>query len=260
MSKKLNCRVLNFGVQGYGTDQSFIRYMNNNKKANIVAINHFSENVVRNINQFRNLLYPTDDIMLKPRFILNDKKIKLVKTPKIYNLNKKKIFKELKNEYFLPGKETGIIENINYSYIYNLYKILTNHHKFKAFFRNEPHSKQFYNKDHQSKALEITYQILYNFHNFAINKNQIPIITIIPHCKDFNYYKKNNKIPYQNLIDKLNFQNIFFIDFLPKIFEKYPNYKNLYMQNCKGQHFNKAGNKFLSEIFHEFLKENKIFK
>ena len=94
------------------------------------------------------------------------------------------------------------------------------------------------------------------FNNLALKKNQTPLVTIIPHCKDLKYYKNNKKIPYQNLKDKLDLGKILYLDFLPEIFLRSPNFKELYNKDCKGQHFNKKGNIIISEILYDFLKKN----
>jgi len=257
LSQKINCRVINFGVEGYGTDQSYLRYKSHEKISKVVVINHFSENIVRNINQFRNLIYPSEQIKLKPRFILDEKKLILVPLPKLNNFGLDQI-KKLNHEYFLPKNEKGIIKNISYPFTLKLAKVLIFHHKFKAFFKQEPHSKQFYSHDHKSNALEITFQIMSEFNNLAIARNQIPIITIIPHCKDIDYFVKNKKVPYQNLIDKIKLKKLLYLDFLPKIYSRDKNYKKFYFNNCKGQHFNEEGNELIANIFYKFLKKNKI--
>ncbi len=259
LSQKINCRVINFGVEGYGTDQSYLKYKSNNKIGKIVVINHFSENIIRNINQFRNLIYPSEQINLKPRFILEDKKLILVPLPKFNDFNFDSIKeKKLNHEYFLSKNEKGIIKDISYPFTFKLAKVLMYHHKFKAFFKQEPHSKQFYDYNHKSNALEITFQIMSEFNNLAKFRNQIPIITIIPHCKDIDYYVKNKKIPYQNLIDKIKSKELLYLDFLPKIYSRNKNYKKFYFDNCKRQHFNEEGNELIADIFYKFLKKNKI--
>lgn len=53
LSKLLNCRVSNFGVNGYGTDQAYLRFKHNDvDKAKIVILGYLSENIVRNVTQF----------------------------------------------------------------------------------------------------------------------------------------------------------------------------------------------------------------
>ena len=54
LSGLLRCRVANYGVGGYGTDQAFLRFRDGvADSAPIVVLGHMSENIVRNVNQFR---------------------------------------------------------------------------------------------------------------------------------------------------------------------------------------------------------------
>ena len=54
LSGLLQCRVANYGVGGYGTDQAYLRFLHNEKDvAPIAILNHLSENILRNVNQFR---------------------------------------------------------------------------------------------------------------------------------------------------------------------------------------------------------------
>ena len=50
---RLGCRVANFGVRAYGTDQSYLRYLNSAPTDNsqVVVLGHFTENVLRNVTQ-----------------------------------------------------------------------------------------------------------------------------------------------------------------------------------------------------------------
>src|SRR6185312_6104743 len=58
LAKKLNCKVLNFGVGAYGTDQAYLRFMaNSNDPSGVVVLGILSENIVRNVNQNRAFLY-----------------------------------------------------------------------------------------------------------------------------------------------------------------------------------------------------------
>src|SRR5262245_4391979 len=58
LALKVHCRVANYGVGGYGTDQAYLRFKSLPPRGELVFLNHLSENIVRNINQYRNLLYP----------------------------------------------------------------------------------------------------------------------------------------------------------------------------------------------------------
>ncbi|MFZ2088324.1 MAG: SGNH/GDSL hydrolase family protein, partial [Desulfobaccales bacterium] len=57
LSVLLDCRVANFGVSGYGTDQAYLSFAGNRTDAaKVVILGFLSENVMRNVNQLRNLI------------------------------------------------------------------------------------------------------------------------------------------------------------------------------------------------------------
>ena len=65
--------VLNFGVQGYGTDQSLLHYRELGEffHPHIVLIGYQFENIGRNVNLLRKLYQPDSNIPFsKPRFVL----------------------------------------------------------------------------------------------------------------------------------------------------------------------------------------------
>ena len=56
LARELGCRVNNFGVGGYGTDQAFLRYRQLAEDSpRFVVLGHYSEDIVRNVNQLRDL-------------------------------------------------------------------------------------------------------------------------------------------------------------------------------------------------------------
>jgi hypothetical protein len=76
--------VLNFGVPGYGTDQSFLHYRELGKTfhPHIVLIGYQFENIGRNVNLLRKMYYAGSKIPFsKPRFVLNGEDLRLVNYP-----------------------------------------------------------------------------------------------------------------------------------------------------------------------------------
>jgi hypothetical protein len=71
----LGCRVSNFGMPGYGSDQAFLLYraQRDADRAPIVILAHLTENVLRNVNQYRELLYPGGGFGFKPRLRLDER-------------------------------------------------------------------------------------------------------------------------------------------------------------------------------------------
>ena len=73
LSRLLGCRVSNYGVSGYGVDQAFIRFRRNvNDVASIVLLGVYSQDVMRDVNQYRAFIgFPIDAHAVKGRFILD---------------------------------------------------------------------------------------------------------------------------------------------------------------------------------------------
>ena len=72
VTERLGCRVDNYGVPGYGTDQAYVYFRRQHQQAvdtaPVVIMSHLSENIVRNITQDYSLLYQAE-VALKPRFV-----------------------------------------------------------------------------------------------------------------------------------------------------------------------------------------------
>jgi hypothetical protein len=77
--------VLNFGVSGYGTDQSWLRYQRVGRElgAEVVCLGLMLENIGRNVNRYRPLWATRSGVCVtKPRFVLaHDGSLELVPQP-----------------------------------------------------------------------------------------------------------------------------------------------------------------------------------
>ena len=72
LGERLRCRVANYGVGGYGTDQAYLRYRERfEEPADVVLLAHYSENIIRNVNRYRGFL-TGGGFGWKPRFRLDD--------------------------------------------------------------------------------------------------------------------------------------------------------------------------------------------
>lgn len=259
LSEKLKCRVRNYGVSGYGTDQAYLKYLHQfNEHSKLVVLNHYSEGIIRNINQFHNLIYPNAHFAFKPRFIIINSNLSLIKIPTLSKFEIKKFLETpkefLKYEYFIPSGESGV-QISSFPYTISLIKTF-NHYHLKAVLKKESRVKKFYETEHKSQALQITELIMKDFHRDALKKKLIPIITIIPTCRDFEHRAIHGVFPYENLSKKLNSYNSLFIDFGLEIVLSNKNFRDLYI-NCSA-HMNEIGNEFLAEIFEKKLR-SKIF-
>ena len=262
LSELLNCRVRNFGVGGYGSDQAFMKFLSKDNHSKIIFLNHFSENIIRNVNQFRNFIYPSKDYLFKPRFIIRGEELKLVPLPKITIENIYHFLqhpeKYLNNEYFIPNGDSGI-QFLKFSYTIKLFKSFNHWHLKKKINLNPSRLVDFYLPNHNSNGLNITYEILNSFYNQVISKGHVPIVTIFPTCRDLEYFNKYKKLPYDNLVNLLDQKKIRYIDFGPIIINRSgDNFKKLY-DRCGG-HFNEIGETLISKAFFKYINDNNLIR
>ena len=256
ISKETNLIVNNKGVGGYGSDQSYLKFKFNKNPSEIVVLNHLSENIIRNVNQFRHLIYPSNYYDLKPRFIIDRDSLKLVDIPLI-PVEEAELFKNnpnlyLDHEFFSIGQKSGIYFK-KFPYSYTLLKSLFSNWKIKSQFNFYSGYQPFYNLKHSSNGIKITSYILENFVKEAKSKGLRPVITIIPTFRDFQFYKKYGHFPYENLVDELHYQS-YFIDFGKEINNlslDLDTIESLYISR-KG-HMSENGHKLLARIFIDFL-------
>ena len=84
LAAALGRRVINLGVDGYGMDQSLLRFEKHFFKARapIVLLEFISENINRNMNVYRKFYFlPTGIPMTKPRFEIEHGQLKLIPNP-----------------------------------------------------------------------------------------------------------------------------------------------------------------------------------
>lgn len=263
LSKMLNCRVSNFGVKGYGTDRSYLRFkQNDHDRAKIVILGHLSENVVRNVNQLTGLIYPAKGFGLHPRFVLGDNgSLQLIPLLQLSEKDYLSMVYDpgmyLEHEYFIPGGPSGTYR-AGFPYSYSVLKAFGNY-RFKSRLFGKSYWSEFYSEDHPSHALQITALIIRSFCREAVADDKVPVVVIFPMEFDLNVYKKSKKWDYQNLIDKLyeNGTDVINIGdgFIKRIGQKDP--CSLFTR-CHSGHYNEEGNRIVAELIRDYLKEKKL--
>lgn len=259
LSIRLNCRVSNFGVSGYGTDQALMRFRENHKdSAKIVLLNHFVDDIPRNVSQHWGTRFTTEQqsFQFKPRFILNDKGV-LEKVPlpdfsfeEMQDLRRQPE-KYLKHDYFLPGSHYG---SLRFQFPYSLLVVRTifSHSKFKAIFRGEPVHAAYYREDHPSNSLKLTAEILKAFDKEAKFKGKTPIVTVIPFSTDFDYFRKNGKWSFAKLLDMLKEDGIEVVNLGAEIEKELKGRDQHYLYAGEG-HFNANGDLLIAEIIARYI-------
>lgn len=259
LSRRVGCRVANYGVVGFGSDQAFLRYARNRRdRSKIVVLTHLSENILRNLNQLRNLLVPTPDgAVLKPRFVLGasgDIELVPIVTPKD-DADLRALVdhpERLPSEWFAPGGPAGVSQ-VGFPYVISVARALTGF-RMRAVFAGRPAHAEFYERNHPSHGLQISVGIAKAFVREAAARGASPIFVIIPLVPDFIYERKTGHWPYEPLFEALDRAGVPYLDtgalFKTELDGRDP--CSLY-RRCGGGHFNEEGNRLLGKYVYQWM-------
>jgi len=84
LAQRIGENVLNFGNGAYGTDQAYLRFLEDYPQVRtpLVSLGVMPENINRLVSVYRKFYYPKTGIpATKPRFLLKDGKLELLKNP-----------------------------------------------------------------------------------------------------------------------------------------------------------------------------------
>jgi hypothetical protein len=263
LAKMLNCRVANLGVGAYGTDQAYLRFKNRHRgRSKIVILGHLSENIVRNVIQFFNLLYGGDDYGFKPRFVLDQSgALELIPLPALtvaeFGLMVKKPQRFLKYDYLSTGGLSGAYP-AKFPYTLTALKAY-NHLRVRAKLARKPFWADFYQAHHPSKALSITAGIIKAFHKDVLAQNGVPVIVVFPMLADIIVYKKTGTWVYRPLLDDLRKAGIEALN-MGTVFVNHLGTKNPcdLFTNCENGHYNEKGNLVVAEAVRDYLRKENI--
>lgn len=201
--KGINAEVINFGVDGYGTDQAFLRWKTLGKKfsPHIVILGFQPENTKRNVNLIRPIYSPrTGFPFSKPRFILKKNVLTPINIPTIK-----------------PEELIDVMENIDswdlaqYEYwLVNYRKKIWQKSKLVSFIVDRiPHLLKLYNisDDHYYSLNEepamITKKIMEEFKR-DVERNGITFYVVyLPPKLYFQDLFKGNKMPFHELLKEI---------------------------------------------------------
>ena len=234
ISMKTGCKIFNYGVDGYGSDQAFLKFKDQIKEKNIlpgdfVILSHLTENILRNSTRNFRLLYPNSaatSTSLKPKLKLNNGKLSVVSIPK--NLTKRELedikeegvtarTKEDENPLFILNAVKGSPSEIKFPYTLNLIKSLFSWHLIPRLYGKEKWYP-FYSND--SIHYLVTQQILKEFHSKSIKNGYKSITLDLPLANDFNkFFKSNqNNFPLTKYLKSINLNHHSFGYYLTKYY------------------------------------------
>jgi len=259
LSRLLEQKVTNYGVGGYGTDQSFLRFLQHiDDQAEIIFLNHLSSNVIRNVTRYHYLVYPKTPFAFKPRYVLNEnEELKLIPIPSFSELEIDEALlkpeRHLPYEFFLPGGAGGL-SRARFPYLLSVVRAFGHFH-VRAKMTGRPCYMEFYEENHPSNGLRLTVSIMAEFERVALARGKTPVITIMPTGKDLVYRRDHGVWPYKNLLDLLSERNVEFVNIGECMIRRLGNDNpRILFRNLQG-HFNEKGNDMLAHIVHDLLRE-----
>jgi hypothetical protein len=260
LARLLGCRVANYGVGGFGSDQAYLRFAHNARDtAPVVFLGHLSENILRNANQLRGLLYSGTLYGLKPRFVLGpDGGLELVPLldPSEAEFRDLVVHPEryLQHEFFLPGGPAGTA-CLRFPYTLSVLRVFRHFHVI-AELRREPWHAAFYAPDHPAQALELTARILEAFDREARARGKVAVLAVIPTGLDLTYRRAHGRWVYQSLVDRVRERGLEVLDvgdaMLERIGERDP-CAIFGAEGCSG-HFGEEGYEILARVVRDHLE------
>ena len=258
--KRLDARleVLNFGVSGYGLDQAFLKYGQDgiSFQPALVLIGFFSEDIDRAVSVFYPLQGATRFPLAKPRFIIRDSHLILLKNPLPGRIDYESF---LKNEAsVLPKLGT---HDYDYQIKYGrgpfdflasvrLFKIAAYVFRIRQAKNHISDWSGTYNPD--SEAFQLTVRTFDKFHESVLANGSLPLILLFPDRYDLARYRARGIKRYAPLADFLRQRGYAYID-LFDAFDKYG--KTHAVSELCGAHYTPLGNEIVAKSIFDYLKE-----
>jgi lysophospholipase L1-like esterase len=264
LSRRLGCRVANFGVAGYGTDQAFLRFLENRQdQAPVVILGFLSENIIRNVNQLRNLISDATTCHPKPRFMVDQQgQLTLVPIPSLTEQEYATLLRHpelvLSHEYFLPGGPSGY-RRVEFPYTWGILQVLPI--IWKNVILRQGTYYDLYRPDHPSQAVAVTRAILAEFAREARRRGQKPLILLIPTHVDLAYARSHGIWIYQPITDFLTEKGLDFLDLGPTFLKSLGNspLETLYSPATQ-YHLNDQGQALVARTVYDWITQHQVLK
>jgi hypothetical protein len=268
LSRKLGCRVANYGVSGYGTDQAYVRFLHlRQDEAPVTLLGIFPENIVRNVNQYRGFLgYSPSPTGLKGRFVLaGEGQLEWIHRPRIDEKGFVDFLHDpanlLPHEYLLPDTPDGPV-TLRFPYTLTVARVALMP-RLRVRLTGRPSWADFYRPDHRSGALALTTAIADAFVREAEQRGKRALIVILPDASSFRARAEFGRPEYAPLVAALATRKIGVFDpssaLLSALGQR--SYCELYVApaDCNG-HFGIEGSRIVAEVVMAELRRRRLVK
>tara|TARA_B110000014_G_C20104584_1_gene580595 strand:+ start:850 stop:2094 length:1245 start_codon:yes stop_codon:yes gene_type:complete len=285
LSKLTNSNVLNFGVGNYGLDQSLLRLKREfpKNKTQIVIIAVVPETICRILSVWKHYYEYGNTFAFKPKFIIKNDKLIKIENP----INNESKFLEYEkyidfiqnNDYFYKNK--FLKEKISFPYCFTILKNLKRNSGIiswqKKIDNRKRQGKNFSDIEwnpmsiimeinmswkiklfKDKKSCKLLKMILQEYVNFSKKMNFKPIFVFLPQKDDLSFIKHHYHF-FKNFYEELkSIDGLIVIDIIDEILSE-TKINDLYSdENDYGGHFSNNGNKIISNILFNKLKNLKL--
>ena len=205
LARKLGCRIANYGVSGYGTDQAFLRFRRfAQDEAPVVLLGIFPENLMRNVNQYRGFLgYSLQPQSLKGRALIDAAgRLEWLPRPKLDAEGFVRLHVApatvVPHEYLMPDTRDGPVTR-RFSHVETVLRVALMP-RVLAHFSGGPASAEFFSADHPSGALPLTIAITEEFVRLAEQRGKRPLIVLFPGANSFRARDHRGDFDYAPLL------------------------------------------------------------
>lgn len=252
LSRQMNCRVANYGIGGYGTDQAFLRYRDRiDGQAPVVVLGYWSENIIRNVNRYRGFLPRGPINGFKPRFTANGPDLELSLIPMPSPSDDRFSVLDIRDDWFAPGAGGGV-EIASFPFTLAVVKSL-GYFKISAALRREASFAQFYDPSHASDAFQTTFSIMRAFSAEAIRRNQRGFVLLVPSDFDLEALRSNGATYYESLVSLLKRDGIEALDTAPLFLSDLAERPACEIYIECGGHLSPEGNAWLAGYVYDYL-------
>lgn len=244
--------VMNWGVGGYGTDQSFLRYKTQGVayQPDLVIIGFEEDNLSRNVSRFRPFVRPGTALPLtKPVFVANDHEIVLLENP----FADFKVFRET-----LLNNPDGFLDQLcPYDFFCGrerYQQMLLDAFQSFRFFRTLRYEMEQSGASSASLIQDpyvqrVNFLLLQMFVEEVTRNGAIPIVLIFPEPGSIQAHAAGGVTVYATAVTLLREQGIQVIDLAPAFAQAQAtenlNYLDYYAS--EGGHYNKLGNRIVAQ-------------
>jgi len=245
--------ALNFGVGGYGLDQTYLRFLQEKEHFNsdIVLVGFMTVDIYRHQNLFRPFFASKTGLPFgKPRFELVNGDLKLTPNP----FPTKKHYDEL-----MQSPESHLIQAGENDFYYQR-AMKSGPFDFFATIRllkiaSEKLYDRFDDLDtsslyrEEAEPFQLTCRIFYRFCEEVKKSGADPIIILFPNRDHVIRYKQTGENHFSSLYQYFDENNLIYVDLLPLFSEKSEDVINQLIPN----HYSAVSNKMVAEYIFQFL-------